>query len=96
MKVAPSCRTQKLNIRSMTLIILFGTMLFIVCTAPIAISSGYFLKILLITENGLTLFSFFNFLRFLRHSLNFIKLFILNHKFRKEVRFIFKKTKTSR
>jgi hypothetical protein len=74
----------------MSLIIYFGTVLFIVCTAPVAIAGGYFLEKLKSDENGLTLLSFFNFLRFLRHSLNFIMLYVLNHKFRKEVRNSFK------
>jgi hypothetical protein len=93
MKVAPVTRTKKRNIRSMTLIIYFGTLMFIVCTAPVAIAGGYFVEKLKSDENGLTLLSFFNVLRFMRHSLNFIELFFLNHKFRKEVLHLFNKKK---
>jgi hypothetical protein len=84
----PVSKNRKKYIKAMTIINLISTLIFIVCTAPIAIVGAYFLNLFKSSENGLAWLSFLNFLRFLRHSINFVFLFISNRKFKKEAKFV--------
>jgi hypothetical protein len=89
--VATAANNRKLHIKSITLINCVGTLIFVIFTAPTNLFNNFYFDVFKNSKDGLAWLSFFNFLRFLRYGLNFMILFILDRKFRKELVKIVKK-----
>ena len=74
-------RRNKLNIKSLTIMMTIRTVVFIIFTGPISIAGGYFLSELRDEDKGEFTLSVFNTLRFLNHSFNIISLIFFIRKF---------------
>jgi|LakMenEpi03Aug12_release.lakeMendotaPanAssembly.Ray.scaffolds.fasta_scaffold517936_2 hypothetical protein len=74
--------SQNSNIKSLARILTIQTILFIILTAPIAISGGYFLTEMRASPTGFLILSIFNTLRFSHHCLNIFLLSFFNTEFR--------------
>lgn len=76
--------------RTMTFTIVILTCMFICCTFPYAIATGYWFLELSTTRSGITVINFFSILSFSYHGLNFVVFFLTNRKFLFECKSLFR------
>ena len=75
--------------RSMSKTVLFVTSWFILITLPHSITGGYYWENLYGTDYGRLILYVTQSLQFTHHSANFVMLYVVNKKFKKEIKQIF-------